>query len=434
MVLALLPVPYRIRTASRVCKQWRSVTLGSITDHTLYAPADASAALRLLPSLRHLTLVIHTQLPISLHLPSSLTSLKLCGSFLSSAGAGLSIASPCPSLTKLHVTYVANADAITTLISASANTLCSLSLATDLTITALTSLRLPSLTSLHFNAPETFLIFKHLMENHAAQLTHLRLTGEISGRVEDLLIGLVAKLAFPALTTLQLHEFVVHTEQLLREFIARAPRLGSLTLGDLNELGSEQVQELAAPLLTSFWTRWRWLQDDTPTSLLGRFPRLSAVRGVLHLRQSGPLHLISERLGHTIRRLCITQPTPEVLHPVLEHCTLLRSLDLKDASETCLASCQPFPAARLPHLTELVFSGHACSPRTAVGFVSEMSSCSPNLRFISVASSGLACGDVLRACPSLLVLRFSVPMQHLAAMRQFADHPTVRVIVREVDP
>lgn len=424
MVMGFLPVPYRIHTASRVCKQWRSVTLGSVTYHTLYAPDDANAALRLLPSLRHLTLSVRTKNPISLHLPSSLTSLKLCG-FPNTDN--ISIAA-CPSLTKLHVRRVSSVDAVTTLLKASANTLTSLVLVTEQPLTALTTLRLPALTRLRLNTPESFVFSSHLLESHAAQLTHLRLTAGNAGHVDGLLLHmLVGELAFPALTSLELHDEFADIEQHLRQFIARAPRLHSLTLGDAYALESEEVQRLAATLLTSLRARRGWPQPNTPPSLLARFPRLSAVRGTLVLAEFSLPHLVTHPAGHAIRRICIEHPTAEVLHPVLEHCTQLRSLALDYASETCLASCQPFPSARLPHLTALVLR-HTSSPRTVLGFVSEMSAACPNLRHISVITTSPICDQIIRACPSLLVLRMGVPAQHMAAVRQFADHPTVRVV------
>jgi len=129
IVLAALPAMHRLRVASRVCKQWRSVVISTTTAYTLYTRNDElvllDSAIAMLSSLRHLELrFVSQRTPYALRLPSALVSLTL----YAPGGLHSSFPSPPNGLTHLEVHMYGDLAAISELVAASALTLQSLCL------------------------------------------------------------------------------------------------------------------------------------------------------------------------------------------------------------------------------------------------------------------------------------------------------------------
>lgn len=416
ILMGILPLAFRLRVASRVCKTWRSAALGSIASHTLYGRGEVMEE-RLPPmlsSLQHLEL--HQACPPNqpLMLPASLTSLTL------RSNCACPIAEPCPALVRLDLEEGFGFAGTATLLTASAHSLQDLSL--HLTPSSVGLMDVPQ--ALHFPLLRSLkcvplgLIAQHLLRHHCTQLTHLGI-GYFNNPT------LLQEWSFPSLTSLTAEKSFVH-HYALSPLLARAPHLTSLSLST-PLLSSAQLRALVAPLVTdiSYWST-----NSGPISLveLGPLTRLSRIDTfVWEARSTGNVHELLPRFGAMIVKLEIGDPGVRDIPMLLRHCSNITELRIVGVKSMSL----PPAVSRLPRLTTLSLA--LCADAATLHLVQYVGSVSPALRRISVLTPhSFADGALTRmcdACPRLESLRVCAEVGALCDVRVLPKAPAVRVLV-----
>lgn len=364
VVLSHLPVPFRLRVASRVCKLWRRIIFRDLHSLKLcpssgsskdLRPFDFNSAISLFPSLLRLSIRIRSYRTTGdtyVCLPSSLTSLSVRVKALL---LRVHVSEPCPSLKKLSIhAQDEDSELLLPLLRASTSTLSALrvilmeegfsSKSRKQMPVLLSSLHLPCLTSLSLGASSLTRVveLRHLLRNHATQLYHLELSPCLS--VGTFIEGLGE---LPHLTSLAC---TVSNAVDLRFLIARSPRLTTLSLNlvtrRLTDLLTSDLRQLIAPTLTRLSVTS--LARDFHASLQ-QFSRLESLffSASDHYMDLTP-YVIGQRHALLFHAFEVDSPRMHLVWPLLSSCSYITKLSFRcnsvnlSASELPTGICFPF--------------------------------------------------------------------------------------------
>lgn len=383
-----------------------------------------------MPSLRHLDLRKSEgrgNSPIALRLPTSLSSLSLKARH-PIAGDRLFIdSSGCAALTSLSVRFITDANAIAALIEATAGTLCTLNLALDgrasqELVARLDTERLTSLTSLHL-ANDTAIFVDAIFSKRRTQIRHLKLIND--RHLSSVDVPLFTEVcenpiprAYPSLTHLELlGSGWEMAEAILAELARRAPRLHTLTMGEVVAPQSRALLKLAAPLLTTLSPPWSSYESFalSPSHLTEALTRLTSIHR-LHLGADSPARndmlafiASSQRHALMIRSVHIQDGAPEALRAALLHCTWLRKLQINRVTEETLAAFPLPPSTALPYLRKLSLVGRACALPSTCGLMAHLIAACPNLTRLKLPRTQQPDhafeSAISSACPTLAIIR-----------------------------
>lgn len=205
LVLAALPVPFRVHVAARVCKKWLLWPWPQFPRSRSSRERNFDDALALLPSLTHVKLrSIQSYVPQVVHLPAAIASVVICTDVIICAlpTALTRLGLRGDRMTRFNSTY----ESFSAMLKASATSLQCLQIRDDVFVdhTILRHVRLPALTSLRLlNLSLDIATLVRFTRFHSSQLVELTLVGACAEA--NLATELNAALCnpFPSLTALR---------------------------------------------------------------------------------------------------------------------------------------------------------------------------------------------------------------------------------------